>query len=138
MIRMLTAYTEELLDTEAACTSMLAQLNLARHVVRILFCMTEFVETGMVKALCNRLPFDVVGCTTMGTTVQGVISPLMLTLTVLTSEDVFLSRELPVSLMGSGVNRYPICQVQGRYIFKYPVQLVIGHWVRIYMQRRRN
>ncbi|MDR2798853.1 MAG: FIST C-terminal domain-containing protein [Treponema sp.] len=105
MIRMLTAYTEELLDTEAASTAILAQLdlnrNLARHAVGILSCMTEFVETGIVQALCDRLPFDVVGCTTLGTTVQGVIQPLILTVTVLTSEDVFFAAGITGPLEGN-------------------------------------
>ncbi|MDR3114345.1 MAG: FIST C-terminal domain-containing protein [Treponema sp.] len=104
MIRMLTAYTEEVLDTEAAGTQILAQLdlsrNLARHAVGIISCMTEFVQTGVVKALCDRLPFDVVGCTTMGTTVQGVIRPVVLTLTVLTSEEVAFAAGITDSLEG--------------------------------------
>ncbi|MDR0723391.1 MAG: FIST C-terminal domain-containing protein [Treponema sp.] len=101
---MLTAYTEELLDAEAAGTGILAQLdlsqNLAAHAVGIICCTTEFVETGMVKALCDQLPFDVVGCTTMGTTVQGVLRPLVLTLTVLTSEDVAFAAGITGPLEG--------------------------------------
>jgi hypothetical protein len=101
---MLTAYTEEVVDIEAGCAAILAQLdlrrNMASHAVGILLCMSEFVETGMVKALCDRLPFDVVGCTTMGSTVQGVIRPLVLTLTVLTSEDVAFAAGMSGPLEG--------------------------------------
>ncbi|MDR0439412.1 MAG: FIST C-terminal domain-containing protein [Candidatus Accumulibacter sp.] len=92
MIRMLTAFTEEIDDSAAAVAEILEQLrleeNLLANSVGILHCSYDFDESEVVRDLCERLPFDVVGCTSTSVQVPGIISELALTLTVLTSDDV--------------------------------------------------
>jgi hypothetical protein len=92
MIKMLTAFTEEIDDTEAAVTEILGQLdlenNLLANSVGILHCSCDFDESGVVSELCSRLPFDVAGSTSLSVQVPGIMSQLALTFTVLTSDDV--------------------------------------------------
>ncbi|MDR1651797.1 MAG: FIST C-terminal domain-containing protein [Synergistaceae bacterium] len=92
MIKMLTAFTEEIDDTETAVAEILDRLdldnNLLANSVGILHCACDFDESGAVGELCARLPFDVVGSTSLSVQVPGVMSQLALTLTVLTSDDV--------------------------------------------------
>jgi hypothetical protein len=46
------------------------------------------VESGVLKAVCDIVPFDVVGITTIGSTVPGIDTLTPLTLSVLTADDV--------------------------------------------------
>jgi len=97
MIKALTVKTNELDDSERAVQDILNQLdmenNLLKNTVGLLFCHLKFIEMGIMEALCKKLPFEVLGCTSMyfampagaGPAEEGVI---MLTLTVLTSDDV--------------------------------------------------
>ena len=91
MIRMLTAFTEEIDDAEAAVSEVLDQLGLdgglLTNSVGILHCSCDFDEGDVVRELCKRLPFDVVGCTSLSVQGPGIMSQLALTLTVLTSDD---------------------------------------------------
>ncbi|MDR1045025.1 MAG: FIST C-terminal domain-containing protein [Candidatus Adiutrix sp.] len=92
MIRVLTAFTEELDDLDGALSEILEQLdwphNSLKNAVGIVHCYSEFLEAGIVSALCEKLPFDVVGCTTVSASVPGLVSQMALTLTVLTSDEV--------------------------------------------------
>jgi hypothetical protein len=95
MIKMLTAFTDELDYPDAAVRGILSQLDLAGGLfassVGLLYCAQEFVEAGVVKALCERLPFPVVGANTFaGATEQGG-GPLTLSLAILTSDDISFS-----------------------------------------------
>jgi hypothetical protein len=47
----------------------------------------EFLETGVVRAISEALPFDSIGATTCSAAVAGAGSDLMLALTVLTSDE---------------------------------------------------
>jgi hypothetical protein len=89
---MLNAFTEELDDTEAAVSEILEQLDgehtFLAHSLGILHCYSEFCENGIVKALCEKLPFDVVGSTTSILSASGRMSEMGLALTVLTSDTV--------------------------------------------------
>ncbi|GHU04509.1 hypothetical protein FACS1894158_04960 [Betaproteobacteria bacterium] len=91
MIKMLTAYTTELDDVDAAVSEILGQLDLEHNLlcnsVGIMSFYSEFLETGVVKALSDALPFDVIGGTTSNVAVPGAIGDIMLALTVLTSDD---------------------------------------------------
>jgi hypothetical protein len=97
MIKALKAQTCDLDDTASAVSEVLAQLGakgeLLGNSVGILTCHPDFVETGVVKALCEALPFDVVGSTTVDGFVLGGVSAT-LSLLVLTSDDVFFSTAL--------------------------------------------
>jgi hypothetical protein len=92
MIRVLTAHTGELDDVPAAVAEVLAGLEperrLLRNSVGIMAFYPEFSDTGVVKALSEALPFDSIGMTTAGVSVPGAMGDIMLTLTVLTSDDV--------------------------------------------------
>jgi hypothetical protein len=92
MIKMLNAYTEEIDNPEAAVSELLAQLDLDNtmlaNAVGIVHCFSDFLDSGVVEALCDKLPFDVVGSTTMSVSAPSFISNLGLTLTVLTSDSV--------------------------------------------------
>jgi hypothetical protein len=91
MLKTLTAYTGEIEDVEAAVSEILEQLDkdaLLKNSVGLVTCYKEFVESGVVKALCEALPFEVVGATTLGSSVPGSRGMMLLTLMVLTSDDV--------------------------------------------------
>lgn len=92
MVKMLNAFTLEADDVGFAVEEILAQLdlenNLLAHTGGILTCHADYVETGVAAAVCRALPFDVVGCTTLGCGIPGQSDSLMLSLSVLTSDDV--------------------------------------------------
>jgi len=92
MIHTLTAYTAEIDDIDAALRDIQGQLdldnNLLTHAVGLVSCLPAFVETGVIEALAQALPFEVVGSTTIATTVKGTHDASLLTLTVLTSDEV--------------------------------------------------
>jgi hypothetical protein len=96
MIRMLTAHTSEMDFADDAVSEVLQQLNLEEEGISgqalgILACHTEFVQTGVVKALCERLPFPVVGYTSLGSAVKGAEGHQLLTISVLTGDDMEFS-----------------------------------------------
>ncbi|MDR0375940.1 MAG: FIST C-terminal domain-containing protein [Treponema sp.] len=95
MITMLTAYTKELDDIEAACNEIIEQLdaphNIKKNSVGLITCDSEFVDAGVVEALCKRLDFDTIGITTQGTAVNGQFDFDLLSIAVLTSDDIRFS-----------------------------------------------
>ncbi|MDR2028817.1 MAG: FIST C-terminal domain-containing protein [Treponema sp.] len=95
MIRMLTAITEEIDEIDDAVSEILEQLHLDRDLLQnsvgLIACDYEFIESGIVEALCRRLPFDVAGITTVGGAVRGKCSSALLSLSVLTSNEVRFS-----------------------------------------------
>ncbi|MDR2178380.1 MAG: FIST C-terminal domain-containing protein [Treponema sp.] len=92
MIKMLNAFTDEIDDPETAVTELLEQVDpdnkLLANSVGIVHCFSEFLDSGVVKALSGKLPFDVVGTTTMSLSTSSFISDMGLSLTVLTSDTV--------------------------------------------------
>ena len=95
MLKMLTAFTDEVDDAEFAVREILDQLdlnkNLRKNSVGILFCYTDFIGTGVMKAVCEALPFAVVGCTTMANSATQGAGMAALSLGVLTSDQVQFS-----------------------------------------------
>ncbi|MDR3200114.1 MAG: FIST C-terminal domain-containing protein [Spirochaetales bacterium] len=91
MIRALSAYTLDPDDVTGAVDDILSQLDLEKkllkHSAGLLFCYRDFIQTGVVKALCSRLPFDVIGCTSQGVAVAGAADEIMLVLMVMTSDE---------------------------------------------------
>jgi hypothetical protein len=122
MIRMLTAFTEEIDDAQAAISEILEQLRLDERAmansVGILHCASEFDETDAVSKICERLPFDVVGCTSLSVQAPRKMSQLALVITVLTSDDVrFVSGvSAPV---GDDLDE-PVAEVYARVIGSLP------------------
>jgi hypothetical protein len=98
MLRVLTTYTYEMEVPEKAVQEILAQIdiknNLLKNSVALLFCHAKFIEMGIMEAVSKSLPFDVVGCTSLFFAVSGqtgdsvATDGMMLTVTVLTSDDV--------------------------------------------------
>jgi hypothetical protein len=95
MIKMLTAYTEEIDDVGAAVSSLLEQLrpekNLLKNSAALVHCYFEFIESGVLEALGEKLDFPLIGTTTIALGLPGTIGDMGLSLTVLTSDDVRFS-----------------------------------------------
>lgn len=93
MIKMLNAFTAEIDVPEVAVADILSQLNLEESLLEnsigLVSCYPEFIETGVLKAICESLPFDVIGGTTLtgGTNLEG--GTMLLSLSVLTSDKIW-------------------------------------------------
>jgi hypothetical protein len=89
---MITAFTEEIDDSDIAVSEILEQLDVSRNLgansVGLIHCYSDFVDTGVLKAISGKIPFDTLGCTTMSGSTSSGISQMGLTVTVLTSDDV--------------------------------------------------
>lgn len=95
MIKMLTACTEEVDEIDAAVTEILGQLdlknNLASNSIGLISCDPEFIQSGVVAALSEKLPFGTVGITTRAGAAHGAFSSMLLSVSVLTSDNVTFS-----------------------------------------------
>ncbi|GHU44111.1 hypothetical protein FACS1894111_10840 [Clostridia bacterium] len=102
MLKTLTAYTTEVDDEQIAIDEIKEQLDLERNLransVGIIACHYEFVLSGVAKALCEALPFDVVGTISAAQSVPGNTDIMNLTLMVLTSDETEFSTALTESL----------------------------------------
>ena len=91
MIKVLSACSYELDNPEKAAQDILNQIDiknsLLKNSVALLFCHAHFIEMGVMEAVCKSLPFDVVGCTSMYLALPSHAGEMMLTVTVLTSDD---------------------------------------------------
>jgi hypothetical protein len=91
MIKAYTAYTGEVDDTETAVAEIMEQLgDISRsgeNAVGLLACYSDFVESGVVKELCEALPFDVIGTTTLGSVVRDSEGRMTCSLIVLSGDD---------------------------------------------------
>jgi hypothetical protein len=111
VIKALTAYTSEVDDVETALSEILEQLdiekNLLENSVGILTCYAEFIGSEAVREICSAMPFEVVGSTTLGNAVRGSSDRIILTLMVLTSDDISFSVGLtaPLSSEDEGMLR---------------------------------
>jgi len=90
-MKMLNAWTQELDEPEAAVAEILDQLdlenNLQEHSAGFLTCSYDFLESGIVEAICDALPFDVVGSTTLTNANNKDAGTMLLCLSVLTADD---------------------------------------------------
>jgi hypothetical protein len=94
LIRSIALHTYELDNVDIAVAEIESQLEafaLAEHSVGVIMCDPEYLESGIYEAVCSVLPFPVVGATTMTQAVDGEAGILMLTVLVLTGDDVFFS-----------------------------------------------
>jgi hypothetical protein len=90
MIKMVTAFTNEVDVPEIAIEDIRKQIKaekVRRSAVAIIQCHPEFIETGVMKAVCEALPFETVGITCSLAAVTGSSSQLTLTVTLLTSDE---------------------------------------------------
>ena len=91
MIEMYTARTSEIDEIEDAVAEIIEQIDLSalkKHAGGLLYCHRDFIESGVVEALCEALPFDVIGMTCMAGADASGFGKYDLTLTVLTSDEV--------------------------------------------------
>ncbi len=90
-MKVFNAYTLEVDDPAVAVGEILEQLDLDNqllsHSVGFITCGHDYVDTGMVKAICAALPFEVVGCTTLTNANCREAGTMLLCLTVLTADD---------------------------------------------------
>ncbi|MDR1572307.1 MAG: FIST C-terminal domain-containing protein [Clostridiales Family XIII bacterium] len=122
MVTMITAFTEEIDDIEAAVSEVLAQLDLENslkaHSVGVLHCFVDFLESGVVEGLCAKLPFDVVGTTTLSVSTREGMSPLGLSIAVLTSDSVSFVTGASEPITGAVDG--PIEELYGRLVSGLP------------------
>ena len=91
MIEMYTARTSEVDEIDDAVAEIKSQIDfgaLKKNSGGLIFCHIDFVDSGVVAALCEELPFDVIGMTSMASADEHGYSLFDLTLTVLTSDEV--------------------------------------------------
>ena len=102
MIKTMTAWTAEADDANVAIEEIKSQLNagscLLKNTVGIIACHYEFVNSGVVQAVCEALPFEIAGTISSAQSVANHSDNLLLTLLVITSDDVDFVRAVTPSL----------------------------------------
>ncbi|MDR2865482.1 MAG: FIST C-terminal domain-containing protein [Spirochaetaceae bacterium] len=112
MIKTLRAFTGEIDDINTAVGDILFQLDLDKNIrkysVGIISCFPDFISSGVISALAEKLPFPLTGATTLAGSSNGIIGEMILILTVLTSDDV----EFVTGLTGpiAGEDEKPLIQ----------------------------
>lgn len=105
MVKLLTAFTYEADDENYALDDLLEQLDLENNALK--YCggfMTfhsDFVGTGVAAYISGKLPFDVIGCTTMASYTADEKSETMLSISVFTSDDVTFSAFMTNDILSS-------------------------------------
>ncbi|MDR2375559.1 MAG: FIST C-terminal domain-containing protein [Treponema sp.] len=124
MIKAIIVHTIETADLDYALNELNSQINsqgpMLRNTAGIIICNYEFVESGLVHELCTRLPFTVLGCSSQIFAVPNAGEELMLTLMVLTSNDVEfhagISEPLGIGKQGVLEDLYRGLTVQGAFV----------------------
>ncbi|MDR1100082.1 MAG: FIST C-terminal domain-containing protein [Treponema sp.] len=105
MIKTFSLSTANIDDIEAAVEDIKSQLDpehkLLKYSVGIAACHYEFVLSGAFKAVCKALPFDVAGTISSAQAINKESGTLLLTLFVLTSDDISFKTVLSDSLKGN-------------------------------------
>lgn len=108
MLKVYTAFTEEIDDAELAVKEILEQIkpneNLLKNSVGIMNFYSEFAESGTAKAICDALPFEVLGCSALACGTSGKSSLMNLSLMVITSDDTEFSLMRSKSLLGGDLS----------------------------------
>ncbi|MDL2264271.1 FIST C-terminal domain-containing protein [Synergistaceae bacterium OttesenSCG-928-I11] len=90
-MKMLNAYTLEIDDFELAIAEIKEQLdlehNMLAHAAGFITCSYDYVEAGLIEAISDAMPFDIVGCTTLTNAVNDEGGGMLLCLSVLTASD---------------------------------------------------
>jgi len=104
MLKCASVYTHEIDVPEIALADIKAQLNqkitLLEHSVGIVMCHPEYIATGVLKHVCENLPFDLAGITTASQAVNDEVGELILTIFVMTSDDVCFKAGVTDSIDG--------------------------------------
>jgi len=92
MVKCASIYTYEVDDDSKALEELKAQIDekieLKANTVGIVMCHPEFIHSGIVQFISENLPFEVVGVTTAAQAVNGEAGELVLTIFVMTADDV--------------------------------------------------
>ena len=103
-MKFLNAWTLEIDDPEIAVSEIIQQLdpenNLQKNAAGFLTCSYDYIESGIVKALCEALPFEVVGCTTLTNANNDEAGTMLLCLTVFTADDCRFATAVSGSMLG--------------------------------------
>ena len=102
MMDVFVAYTSEIDDVDYAIQSLKEQIpaeRLKKNTVGILACHYEFVLSGASEAIGAAFPFDIVGTITSAQATPDVADSLILTMTILTSDDVVFRTACSESLL---------------------------------------
>ncbi|MDR2899173.1 MAG: FIST C-terminal domain-containing protein [Clostridiales bacterium] len=91
MIKSIVAVTREIDDVDAAVSEILSVINPEKNLLKnslgIISCFSEFEDTGVLKAVCDALPFECIGATTCMCAGSNQVDQVLFTITVLTSDD---------------------------------------------------
>jgi len=101
MIKLLTAYTEEVDDVEDGIAELLGQINLGtlkKNSVGLVTCHSDFTNSAFIGELCKKLPFDIIGMTTIASANPHGNGMFSLSLSVLTSDDIVFETAMAKSL----------------------------------------
>jgi hypothetical protein len=92
MLKLYTAFTEEIDDPQAAARDILAQLNPAANMrantIGMIFFHYDFAEDGILQEFAEMLPFELVGCVSNYTGANGAYGDFAVTVTMFTADDV--------------------------------------------------
>jgi len=102
MIKSFSAATREIDDVGAAVAEIKEALNLEKNMLKnslgIITCFSEFDDTGVLKAICETLPFDCIGATSCLSSAGGETDQIIFAITVLTSDDcTFQTTVIPIT-----------------------------------------
>ena len=93
MIECTTVYTYEIDDPEAALAEIRAQFHeksiFMENTIGIAACHPEFISNGTLKYICDNAEIDIIGITTNAQAVDGQIGELVLTIFIMTADDVY-------------------------------------------------
>ena len=103
MLKCASVHTYEIDDPVIALEEIKARLgekiSLLEHTVGVIMCHPEFVVSGVTEHICKNLPFKLVGATSSAQAVNGEAGELILTLFVLTSNDIRFKTGVTGSLL---------------------------------------
>ena len=92
MLKCASVYTMELDNPDIAIAEIKKQIDskitLLDSSVGIIMCNPEFIFTGVLKAICENMPFPLAGITTSSQAVNDGLGELLLTIFIMTSDDV--------------------------------------------------
>lgn len=108
MIKSFTLFTDEIDDIQIAVESIKSQLaqkgGLLKNTIGIISCYADFVASGAYRAICDALPFETLGATTVLSAVAESRSEILLTVMVMTSDDVFFSTGLSAPCVSEDIS----------------------------------
>jgi hypothetical protein len=108
----LSAFTSEIDEIDVAVTEICEQLReqlgagnqLFANTIGLISCVPEFIETGVVKALQEALPFDLIGQTTLAAAAPNADSLEILNIFVITSDELEFVYGQSEPITGEDVN----------------------------------